>query len=49
MTYQQREEYIAPVCEVLTLEVEETITDNSLQAMPSFQTGSDAEQEDGDF
>ena len=26
MTYQQREEYIAPVCEVLVFEVEEAVT-----------------------
>ncbi|MBR4752300.1 MAG: hypothetical protein IK077_11130 [Thermoguttaceae bacterium] len=46
MTYQQREEYTAPVCEVLTFEVEETITQQSAPANPTFHTGSDASQDD---
>ena len=46
MTYQQREEYTAPVCEVLTFEVEEAIAQSQGKANPVFHTGADALQED---
>ena len=50
MTCQQREEYAAPVCEVLAFEVEEAINQSQPNAAtPTFHTGSDASQEDDDF
>lgn len=48
MTYQQREEYTAPVCEVLTFEVEEGITVGSNNGKAAFGIGNDAIQEDED-
>ena len=50
MTYQQREEYTAPVCEVLAFEAEEEITDSVHQKAPVFHAGFDATQDDdGDW
>ena len=43
MTYQQREEYTAPVCEVLKFEVEENITSTG---KPEFNPGGPSGQDD---
>ena len=48
MTYQQREEYTAPVCEVVTFEVEEEITVSALKRAPIFSAGFDTTQDDID-
>ncbi|MBQ9873265.1 MAG: hypothetical protein IJM30_02275 [Thermoguttaceae bacterium] len=46
MTRAQREEYVAPICEVLSFQIEESVAANSSQGQAEFGIGQDAVQED---
>ncbi|MBR5758076.1 MAG: hypothetical protein IKX88_05730 [Thermoguttaceae bacterium] len=47
MTYQiQREEYVAPICTVVSFKIEENIAQNNSQGRPEFNPGGDAGQDD---